>query len=217
MPTSCRICCDGRREVAQAEADDSAVARRSGRSWLRRLLQSRGGLRARLEGRSAAGAEDSRPRRLHAWRSRRARRSSSNGRKKTGQSLPVSGPSCRSLTSSSATAALSFSEPICSRLTRCCSTRTIAPFACWTACRGAASMTTCETAVDRVGRGKERWVTRASRRWSAISCFEVEFCNLASVIEVSVGSSRPAQWRGLLEGYHHLKRRVPRHDLRRSR
>ena len=34
--------------------------------WLRRLLQSRGGLRSRLEGRSATGAEDMRSRRVCA-------------------------------------------------------------------------------------------------------------------------------------------------------
>ena len=48
----------GGREVAQAEADGQAIARRSDRPRLRRLLQSRGGLRSRLEGRPAAGTED---------------------------------------------------------------------------------------------------------------------------------------------------------------
>jgi hypothetical protein len=41
--------------VAQAEADGQAIARRSGHSRLRRLLQSRGGLRSRLE---AAGQQE---------------------------------------------------------------------------------------------------------------------------------------------------------------
>src|SRR3984957_11427155 len=53
----------------------------------------------------------------------RARRSSSTGRK-IGRSSPASGPNCRSLTSSSPTAAPSFSAPILSRPTRCCSTPT---------------------------------------------------------------------------------------------
>ena len=53
-------------EVAQAEADGQAVARRSGRARLRRLLQSRGGLRPRVEGGAASGAADLRSRRLRA-------------------------------------------------------------------------------------------------------------------------------------------------------
>jgi hypothetical protein len=53
-------------EVARAEADGQTIARRSGRPRLRRLLQSRGGLRSRLEGRPAAGTEDVQPRRVRA-------------------------------------------------------------------------------------------------------------------------------------------------------
>ncbi len=56
----------GSGEVAQAEADGQAIARRSGCPRLRRFLQSRGGLRSRLEGRSATGTEDVRPRRVRA-------------------------------------------------------------------------------------------------------------------------------------------------------
>ena len=56
----------GDREVAQAEADDQATARRPSRPRLRRLLQSGGGVRPRLEGRSAARATDLRPRRFRA-------------------------------------------------------------------------------------------------------------------------------------------------------
>src|SRR5277367_6386006 len=56
----------GSGEVAQAEADGQAIARRSGRPRLRWLLQSRGGLRSRLEGRPATGTEDVRPRRVRA-------------------------------------------------------------------------------------------------------------------------------------------------------
>src|ERR1700733_13412543 len=56
----------GSGEVAKAEADDQAIARRSGRPRLRRLLQSRGGLRSRLEDRPAAGTADVRPRRVCA-------------------------------------------------------------------------------------------------------------------------------------------------------
>src|SRR6202020_2235819 len=44
---------------------------------------------------------------------------------------------CRSLTSSSPTAAPSFSAPFLSRPTRCCSTPTTTPSASWGACRGA--------------------------------------------------------------------------------
>ena len=66
------------------------------------------------------------------WRFCRAKHSSSIGQR-IGRSLAASGPNCRSPTSSSVTAALSFSAPICSRPTRCCSTPTITPFACWAA------------------------------------------------------------------------------------
>src|SRR6202035_1059556 len=46
--------------------------------------------------------------------------------------------SCRSLTSSFPTAAPSFSAPILSRPTRCCSTPITTPSAFWVACRGGA-------------------------------------------------------------------------------
>ena len=69
-------------------------------------------------------------------RSCRARLSSSTGQK-TGRSSTVSGPNCRSLISSSLTAAPSFCGPIRSRPTRCCSTLITTPSACWAACRGA--------------------------------------------------------------------------------
>src|ERR1700693_3080592 len=61
-------------KVAQAEANRQAIVRRPSRLRLRRLIQSRGGLCPRLEGRSAARTEDQRPWRLRAagvfaWRS----------------------------------------------------------------------------------------------------------------------------------------------------
>ena len=55
---------------------------------------------------------------------RPAKRSSSTGAR-TGPSSTASVPSCRSRSSSSATAAPSSCGPICCRPTRCCSTRTI--------------------------------------------------------------------------------------------
>ena len=157
-------------EVAQAEADDQAVARRSGRAWLRRLLQSRGGLRPRLEGRPTARAARP-PVAAHScrWRSCRARRSSSTGRR-TGRSSPASEPSCRSPTSSSPTAAPSFFGPIRSRPMRCCSTPTTTPSACSAACRGAASTTTCGPPSTRSGAVRSARSTHASRPWSATSC-----------------------------------------------
>src|ERR1700688_1128487 len=64
----------GSGKVAQAEANRQAIVRRPSRLRLRRLIQSRGGLCPRLEGRSAARTEDQRPWRLRsagvfAWRS----------------------------------------------------------------------------------------------------------------------------------------------------
>ena len=67
-----------------------------------------GGPRGNRNRRRAAAARSCR------WRFCRARRSSSTGRK-TGRSSAASEPNCRSLTSSSATAAPSFSGPIRSR------------------------------------------------------------------------------------------------------
>ena len=64
----------GSGKVAQAEANRQAIVRRPSRLRLRRLIQSRGGLCPRLEGRSAARTEEQRPWRLRsagvfAWRS----------------------------------------------------------------------------------------------------------------------------------------------------
>ena len=84
--------------------------------------------------------------------------------------IAVSGPNCRSLTSSSPIAASSFSAPTRSRPTRCCSTRIITPSACWAACRGAASTTICEPPSTRSGVGRNARSTRGSRRWSATFC-----------------------------------------------
>jgi len=53
-------------QVAQGEADGQAVARRSSRPRLRGFLQSGGGVRPRVEGRSAARATDLRSRRFRA-------------------------------------------------------------------------------------------------------------------------------------------------------
>ena len=128
----------------------------------------------------------------------RARRSSSTGRR-TGRSSAASGPSCRSLTSSSPTAAPSFSAPIRSRPTRCCSTPTTTPSASWAACRGGASTTICETAVDKVGRGKERQVNARFSAMVSHFLFEAEFCNPASgwekgQIEKNVQDARHRLW-----------------------
>src|SRR6476660_3575683 len=54
------------------------------------------------------------------------------------RSSPASGPNCRSLTSSSPTAAPSFSAPILSRPMRCCSTPITTLSASWAACCGGA-------------------------------------------------------------------------------
>ena len=101
------------------------------------------------------------------WRSWPARHSSSTGQK-TGRSSPASGPNCRSLTSSSPTAAPSFSAPILSRPTRCCSTPITTRSASWAACRGGASTTTCALPSTRSAAARSGRSTRASRRWSAI-------------------------------------------------
>src|SRR6202030_1584391 len=68
----------GSGKVAQAEANRQAIVRRPSRLRLRRLIQSRGGLCPRLEGRSAARTEEQRPWRLRsagvfAWRSKGVR------------------------------------------------------------------------------------------------------------------------------------------------
>src|ERR1700721_1980478 len=96
-------------------------------------------------------------------------RSSSTGRK-IGRSSPASGPNCRSLTSSSPTAAPSFSAPILSRPTRCCSTPTTTPSASWGACRGGAFTTICELPSTRSAAERSAKSTRASQPWSATSC-----------------------------------------------
>ena len=103
------------------------------------------------------------------WRFCRARRSSSTGRK-IGRSSAASGPNCRSLTSSSPTAAPSSSGPTRSKLTRCCSTPITTPSACWAAFPGEASMTICEPPWTRSGAARSARSTRASQPWSATSC-----------------------------------------------
>ena len=89
------------------------------------------------------GSESNRPAAAalsYLWRSCRAKRSSSTGRK-TGRSSAASAPNYRSPTSSSPKAAPSFCGPIRSRAMRCCSTPITTPSACWAARRGAASTT----------------------------------------------------------------------------
>src|SRR3984885_415846 len=98
----------------------------------------------------------------------RAKRSSSTGQR-TGRSSAESGPNCRSLTSSSPTAAPSFSEPIRSRPMRCCSTPITTLSASWAACRGGAFTTICERPSTRSAAARSARSTPASRRWSAIS------------------------------------------------
>jgi transposase len=82
---------------------------------------------------------------------------------------PASRPSCRSLTSSSPTAAPSFSAPILSRPTRCCSTPITTPSASWAACRGGAFTTICERPSTRSAAEKSAKSTRGSQPWSATS------------------------------------------------
>ena len=113
------------------------------------------------------------------WRFWRAKRSSSTGRK-TGRSSAASGPNCRSLTSSSPTAAPSFSGPVRSRPMRCCSTPITTLSASWAACRGGAFTTNMRTAVDKIGRGKERQVNARFSAMVSHFLFEAEFCNPAS-------------------------------------
>ena len=92
-------------KVAQAEADGQAIARRSGCPRLRRLLQSRGGLQARDWKATQQQEQKTCGRGVFVPLAfKRAKRSSSTGRK-TGRSSAESGPNCRSLTSSSPTAA----------------------------------------------------------------------------------------------------------------
>ena len=83
----------------------------------------------------------------------RARRSSSTGRK-IGRSSAASGPNCRALTSSSPTAAPSFSAPILSRPTRCCSTPHNHAFRVLVGVPRQGIYDNMRTAVDKVGRGK---------------------------------------------------------------
>ena len=77
--------------------------------------------------------------------------------------------SCRSPTSSSPTAAPSYSAPILSRPMRCCSTPITTPSACLGACRGGASSTTCEQPWTRSAGERSAKSTPASRPWSATS------------------------------------------------
>ena len=169
-PTSCRICCDRRRGSRASRSGRSCSCTPIWRRWAMtaptiawRLSPANGRPPGSASRRPRAGASSC------PWRSRPARRSSSTGRR-TGRSSPASGPSCRSPTSSSATAAPSFSAPIRSRRTRCCSTPTITPSACWAAFRGAASTTTCEPPSTGSGAARSGRSTRASRPWSATSC-----------------------------------------------
>src|SRR5271170_908395 len=57
----------------------------------------------------------------------------------------------------------SFSGPILSRPTRCCSTPITTPSACWAACRGGASTTTCERPSTRSVGERIAKSTRASQ------------------------------------------------------
>ena len=63
---------------------------------------------------------------------------------------------------------------------RCCSTPTIMPSACWAACRGAGIYDNMRTAVDKVGRGKERQVNARFSAMVSHYLFDADFCNPAS-------------------------------------
>ena len=161
-----------KRTTKQLHADLTALGYDG--SW-----QSRGGLRSRLEGCAAAGTEDVRSRCVRAGRRfRRARRSSSTGRK-IGRSSAASGPNCRSLTSSSPTAAPSFSGPIRSRPTRCYSDAHNHAFRVLGGVPRRGIYDNMRTAVDKIGRGKERQVNARFSAMVSHFLFEAEFCNPA--------------------------------------
>ena len=150
-------------------------------------------------GRPAAGAEDHGPRRLRAPGVLDRRSVPVRLVGGLGDHRAASGPSCRSPTSSSATAAPSFSGPIRSRPTRCCSTPTITPSACWAAFPGAASTTTCEPPSTRSGAGRSGEVNARFSAMVSHFLFEAEFCNPASgwekgQIEKNVQDARHRLW-----------------------
>jgi len=159
----------------------SRARKRSGGSFSRRIGGRTGSASSKLPG---AG---------HSFRcpSARAKLSSLTG----AMIMPfwaASAPSCRSPISSCRTAGRFCCARICFRPTRCCSMRTGMGSGSSAACLVAASTTSSHcpplvrgqwrgrTAVDRVGRGKERQVNMRFLAMTNHYAYEPDFCNPAA-------------------------------------
>ena len=181
-----------RRTVKQFHAD--LVAPR-----LRRLLRPGRGLCAGLEGGPAARAADDRARHLRAAGLRaRARPSSSTGAR-TGRSSAASAPSCRSPTSSSRTAGPSCVRAYLLQTHEMLFDAHNHAFRVFGGVPRRGIYDNMKTAVDRVGRGKERQVNARFLAMASHYLFEPEFCNPASgwekgQVEKNVQDARHRLW-----------------------
>ena len=169
-----RICCVRKRESPRKQkANRHAIVRRPSRLRLRRLIQSRGGLCPRLDGRSAARTEKTSGRGVYVPLAFLPGEAFQFGLVRKNWAI-ISGErtlNCRSPTSSSPTAALFILRAYLQQTHEmCCSTPITTPSAFWVACRGGAYTTICEPPSIRLAAARSARSTRGSRPWSATSC-----------------------------------------------